>query len=142
MFINEHEVNGGNYQILKLSGSFQHYTNNKIDIEVIGVYRSSRRNLQDHSFISELVRLIDRNKICIIMGDFNISLANQAANLVPQRLQEMGFMQKIDKPTHIRGGVIDHFYLFCPANQQNVIVNWDLFAPFYSDHFGISIVIN
>ena len=54
----------------------------------------------------------------------------------------MGFVQYIDKSTHRSGGIIDHLYIFRPAEHHNVVINWDLYSAFYSDHFGISIIIN
>merc|ERR1711873_385640 len=44
-------------------------------------------------------------------------------------------------PTHGDGGIIDHVYLYRPYMYKEVVINWALFAPFYSDHFGISIII-
>ena len=139
-FICEDQVNGSTYQVHKFSTTFEHWTHNKVDIEVIGLYRSSRRNTQDSGFMTVLEKLINRNKICIICGDFNIPLRNQSMTLIPKRLQDMGFVQYIDKSTHRSGGIIDHLYIFRPTELHNVVINWDLYSPFYSDHFGITII--
>ena len=37
---------------------------------------------------------------------------------------------------------MDHFYLFKPLELQDVIVEWELFSPFYTDHFGVQLKIN
>merc|ERR1712115_19786 len=53
----------------------------------------------------------------------------------------MNFNQLIDQPTHKDGGIIDHLYLFKPQKYEEIAIKWELFSPFYSDHFGISIII-
>ena len=54
----------------------------------------------------------------------------------------MNFIQLIDLPNHRNGGIIDHFFLYRPNEMGDVIINWEIIATFYSDHFGISIIIN
>ena len=54
----------------------------------------------------------------------------------------MNCVQLIDHPTHKDGGIIDHLYMYRPSCYSEVIISWELFSPFYSDHFGISIIIN
>ena len=54
----------------------------------------------------------------------------------------MKFTKLIDAPTHMKGGTIDHLYVWRPPGFTNILINWELFSPFYSDHFGISITIN
>ena len=54
----------------------------------------------------------------------------------------MKLVQHIDIPTHKDGGILDHMYLYRPNTFKEVIISWELFCPFYSDHFGISIIIN
>ena len=62
--------------------------------------------------------------------------------MVLQYLKNNHFHQLVDTPTHSRGGLIDHFYIRKPSAFENVVVNWHLFAPFYTDHFGVCITIN
>ena len=45
-------------------------------------------------------------------------------------------------PTHRAGGIIDQLYIYRPSIFDDVIINYSLFSPFYSDHFGISLIIN
>ena len=63
-------------------------------------------------------------------------------NFMVNELLKLNFVQLIDRPTHREGGVIDHLYMCRPDFFKEVIVEWELFAPFYSDHFGISVIIN
>lgn len=57
-------------------------------------------------------------------------------------LLSMGFKQVIHTPTHRDGGIIDHLYVYQPHDLKDVMINSSLFAPFYTDHFGISVIIN
>ena len=88
------------------------------------------------------ISIIGQINICIISGDFNIDYRKNSTHSIVSALLRMGFRQFIDTPTHTAGGMIDHLYIYQPHNSTDVIINSALFAPHYSDHFGISVVIN
>ena len=85
--------------------------------------------------------MIDISRICIIGGDFNLDFRKQSNNIILKQLKNMNFMQMIDYPTHMQGGIIDHLYIYCPKTHNDVLIESDLISPFYSDHFGICIDI-
>ena len=121
--------------------SFMHSSGKVVNVNTIGVYRGCR-NPDDNQLLCHLKRMIDINCICLISGDFNLNFRKENANIIISGLKNMNFLQLIDEPTHTNGGIIDHLYIYRPAEFHDVIINWELFAPFYSDHFGISVTIN
>ena len=110
-------------------------------IEIIGLYRSTG-NLRDKELLSDLTSMVNKDNICIILGDFNLRYTRNNPHMILQYLKNNSFCQLVDTPTHSRGGLIDHFYIRKPSGFENVIVNWHLYAPFYTDHFGVCVTIN
>ena len=141
LFRFEGQIIESTYQIIAYSFSFIHYSETTIDLNIIGVYRSSR-NVNDQQLVSDLKRMINRDKICVISGDFNINYRTNSDHSVVTEILNMNFKQLIDTPTHRAGGIIDHLYIYRPSIFDDVIINYSLFSPFYSDHFGISLIIN
>ena len=85
--------------------------------------------------------MLDPAQICIISGDFNLNFRTESGNLIINELLKMHFIQMIEEPTHTQGGIIDHLYIRGPAAYSDVRIESDLIAPFYTDHFGITITI-
>ena len=137
----EENVFSPTYQMTKYSTSILHWTGKIVPIEVISLYRSSS-NTRDVEFLAKLQNMITKDKISIICGDFNIRYQNEPRHFIIQELLNMHFLQQIDHPTHTNGGIIDHFYMYRPTCYDDVIITWELFCPFYTDHFAISIIIN
>ena len=67
---------------------------------------------------SNLKGIISTDKIVLICGDFNLRYQNEQSHFIIQELLNMNFIQQIDHPTHINGGIIDHLYLYCPADYE------------------------
>ena len=86
--------------------------------------------------------MVNKNRICIIFGDFNLPYRKQHHHFVITELLVMGFSQLVDHPTHNRGNIIDLCFLFKPNEFEDVVIGWELYSPFYTDHFGICIKIN
>ena len=145
-FCHVESVVDSTYQLTKFSMSFNDASGEKVDTIWIGVYRSSvilnPLNPNDLQIISHLLRIIDLDKICIIFGDFNVDLKKDPNHPIVQVLRLKNIEQVIDLPTHNRGGIIDHLYIYRPTSYASVIIEWDLFFPFYSDHAGIAITIH
>ena len=129
------------YQLAKYSFSFLHYTGISVPIEIIGLYRSSTCT-HDNTLLHNIKKMVDKNKISIICGDFNIRFQDTPRPFLVDEILKMNFNQLIDHPTHREGGIIDHLYTRRPPQYSDVLISWELFAPFYSDHYAISIVIN
>ena len=136
----EQDIVRESHQIIKYSTSFQHKSGKNVFVDVIGVYRSTRSS-NDNTLLSDIKRMIDFSRVCLISGDFNLDVRKQSNNVILKELRDMKFTQMIDYPTHVQGGIIDHLHVFCPKTYNNVMIESDLIAPFYSDHFGICINI-
>merc|ERR1711954_234009 len=85
------------YQITKLSTSV---------FDIINVYFKDKST---NSFLSEMNYLLTNPEKTIILGDFNIDYLKQSSNQVVSWFEARNFVQIIQKPTHIKGGLIDHF---------------------------------
>ena len=84
---------------------------------------------------------MDYTRICILGGDLNINLKKESGANIVKELKSCGFKQLVNVPTHKAGGIIDHLYVYHPNGLEDVEITWDIFASFYSDHFGISVSI-
>ena len=141
VFAFQGQIRNAYHQIMKYSTSFLHFPGKMVYIEIIGLYRSTG-NLRDKELLSDLTSMVNKDNICIILGDFNLRYTMNNPHMVLQYLKNNSFCQLVDTPTHSRGGLIDHFYIRKPSGFENVIVNWHLYAPFYTDHFGVCVTIN
>jgi hypothetical protein len=109
---------------------------------IINIYRpspSSVNNLRLSDFLDEFDSLLDEvssvaNKL-IMFGDINVHVNKPDKSDVKQFLDALctyGFMQHVDKPTHILGNTLDHII---SRINEDIIVNWDVEIPPFSDHF-------
>ena len=66
-----------------------------------------------------------------IIGDFNIDPKRDAKEyrIVASALESKGFVQIINRPTHLKGHVLDHMYL---RNIESF--DWQLHHPYWTDH--------
>ena len=108
------------------------------DLDVIIVYRSEQGSTLQ--LIQHLEDLINPGSAIVICGDFNICYRSTRNNRVTKFLNQLGFSQLMNEPTHIRGRTIDHFYFREGAViQENPIIL--RYSPYYSDHDAICATI-
>lgn len=129
------------FQIIKFSTSFVHHTGITVPIDVISLYRS-KLCPKDEELLSILKNMVQYDKVCIIVGDINLPFQTESRHFLISEILKMNFNQLIDQPTHHDGGIIDYLFLYRPTFFKEVIISYELFCPFYSDHFGISISLN
>ena len=77
--------------------------------------------------------LVESKRPTLITGDFNVCYNEHRNNAITSVLQRLGFVQLVEKATHIMGGLIDHAYWI------DVEGIWELpsletYSPYYSDH--------
>ena len=128
-FIHSQDIKAADYQVTKFSNSV---------IDSIHLYRSDKGSYKDLQ--TSLEDLIDLERMTVISGDFNICLDKEPTNLLTKFLQDQGFRQLVEDPTHVAGGRIDHIYLRDP---ENLLSSFDLhhYSPFYSDHDGLCLTL-
>ena len=112
------------YQITKLSTSV---------FDIINVYFKDKST---NSFLSEMNYLLTNPEKTIILGDFNIDYLKQSSNQVVSWFEARNFVQIIQKPTHIKGGLIDHVWVPSPLSD---IVHYNIKSVFFSDHDMVQI---
>ena len=108
------------------------------NFDIIGVYRSQGGTLT--SLMSHLETLIVDGKTTVIGGDFNVCALASPKNHLSETLRQKGFIQLVQKTTHIEGGLIDHVYLVQGENMRFSCILED-FPKYYSDHDGIGIIL-
>ena len=80
--------------------------------------------------------MINEEKGTIICGDFNICYNANKNNRISKYLENTGFHQYVEEPTHIKGRHIDHFY-FKPSKTFRKEPSIHRYTPYYSDHDAI-----
>ena len=108
------------------------------DVDVIVVYRSDQGNLGH--LINHLKHLVDLRKNTVVTGDLNICYMTNRNNILIKFLEAEGFIQYVKEATHIKGRLIDHFYLRPSMNPVN-ISSINRYSPYYSDHDAICATI-
>ena len=112
------------YQITKLSTSV---------FDIINVYFKDRST---NSFLSEMNYLLTNPEKTIILGDFNIDYLKQSSNQVVSWFEARNFVQIIQKPTHIKGGLINPVWVPSPLPD---IVHYNIKSVFLSYHDMVQI---
>ena len=114
------------YQITKMGSA---------DIDVIAVYRSSGGNKME--VLESIKSLIVDTKSTMICGDFNFCTVQEKNSSFVKVLNDMGFEERVQVATHIKGGHIDHVYFRSP--RQNLSLEVLLYSPYYptKDHDAI-----
>ena len=107
-----------------------------VKLDIINVYRSQNGN--QHELIEILSKMINKERFCIITGDFNLCGVNERRNVVTLFLERHGFSQMVQEATHIQGRVIDHIYV----NDASCILEIERFSPYYSDHDGLLVSLD
>ena len=86
------------YQITVLSSE---------ELDVISVYRSREASISN--FLNVMKNCI-KEKPTIVCGDFNLCSLEHMGKEPWMTLEEMGFTNLVNFPTHIKGGYIDHMF--------------------------------
>jgi hypothetical protein len=109
------------------------------NVDIISVYRSS--NHEDiQLFTNQLTELFSTEKTTIVCGDLNINYLKSAENIFSKKLTSLGFKQIVKEPTHKEGSLLDHMYLYTPAEEFEVT---EIFQHplYFSDHDAICLQI-
>ena len=76
--------------------------------------------------------MVNEYKKTLILGDFNCSGLVNADNAIARSIANSGFIQAVQKPTHIQGGLIDHIYVSHHIAPELLQVTQK--AVYYTDH--------
>ena len=72
-----------------------------MEVDVIIVYRSEQGNLTD--LAEHLKKLISTVVNTVVTGDFNLCYVSNRNNKVTKNLENNGFSQHMNEPTHMKG---------------------------------------
>ena len=87
-----------------------------------------------------LESILEDDKPTLVTGDFNVCLRQNPNNAISSSLMNQGFIQMVEKASHVKGGWIDHAYWRDNGG------NWDIpaietYSPYYSDHDSILVTL-
>jgi CRISPR/Cas system-associated endoribonuclease Cas2 len=108
------------------------------ELDVIIVYRSEQGNLTD--LVEHMKKLINIGVNTVVTGDFNICYFSNRNNKITKYLENEGFSQLMNEPTHTKGRHLDHLY-FRPGKNPVGIPSIYRYSPYYSDHDAICATI-
>lgn len=96
-----------------------------VSLKILLLYK--RNDWCTRSFYELLSYLSIAHDIDFIMGDFNIKPNEDLKGVLT------GYVQKVDKPTHLAGGIIDHVYVK-ESVFDNLNIYVDVVNVFFRDH--------
>ena len=129
-FRHQRDITEDTFQISKYSHS---------DIDVICAYRSSTDKYD--KMLIKIEDLLNKEKVTIIIGDFNICYLKDPSNKISRALESLHFRQLVNEPTHEEGGCIDHLYFYAPtAIETEYLLQID--PAYYSDHDCLYLHVN
>ena len=108
-------------------------------LDVIIVYRSEQGNSVE--LLDHIKDLITPMKSTVICGDFNICYLSTRNNRITKYLEENGYKQLVKEATHIKGRLLDHFYIR-QHEKDSPATSVFRYSPYYSDHDAICSTIN
>ena len=104
------------------------------NLEIIAVYRSEQGNPTE--LLNHIIAMISPGVNTVIFGDFNICYLSQRSNKITKYLEQNGFTQLVKEPTHIKGRLLDHFYLRANGD-DHLKTSVFRYSPYYADHDAI-----
>ena len=102
--------------------------------DLIAVYRFSE-NSHLEQFTNNISNMLNLSRTIIVCGDLNLDLAKYPTNKFSKYLFGLGFIQLVNTPTHIQGGIIDHVYFYSP--QQVGCSLFTIHPLYFSDHDAV-----
>ena len=107
--------------------------NLKLTMWKSSVYRSQSACVED--LVQDIKTITDKDKITVVLGDFNICYIREPRNVLTQSLVHSGFSLLTTKATHISDGIIDHCYIKNPSIDAYIPDdNLMLHSMYWSDH--------
>ena len=103
--------------------------------DLILVYRFSE-NSNIYEFTEQIVNILNLSKTVIICGDINVNIDKLPQNKFSKSLFNLGFVQLVNSPTNILGGIIDHVYFY--SKNMSTCSLYKIYPVYYSDHDALS----
>jgi len=108
-----------------------------LNINILLLYCKNGHNISQ--YIQNLENILNRNKIDIILGDFNKNYLNdneiQALNNI---MEQLSYTQTVQSITFISGSLLDHVYIRKEMwSKSNICTS--VLPVYYSDHEPIKL---
>ena len=117
-----------------LRADSQHYQIIKVGylgFDVIAIYISP--SISDNiGVLDDLDQMIEADRCTVVCGDINCNANGEAVTAL---LNQHGFTQIVDQPTHIQGGTLDHFYVRPLTN----VIDHFVHPLYFSDHDAVCV---
>ena len=84
--------------------------------------------------MADLKKLFDAAKKTLLVGDLNICFKAERNHFTLTAIENLGFRQKVARPTHSGGRQIDHVFIFVPVLVGGFEVEVIQQSPFFTDH--------
>ena len=117
------DVTTDKYQMTKISSDSQ---------DIINVYRSA--GASSSQFVADLKKLFDAAKKTLLVGDLNICFKEERNHFALKAIENLGFKQKVARPTHSGGRHIDHVFIFAPVLVGDFEVEVIQQSPYFTDY--------
>ena len=111
------------FQMMKVSSDF---------LDIINVYRSQGSKV----FRDKMEFVVDTSRPTILCGDTNIDINGDKGKELIVFMKNLGLTQLVKKPTHDKGGVLDHVYVTDDLFEKVSVTQTGVF---FSDHDLITI---
>ena len=87
-----------------------------------------------------LKNMISTEVNTVVTGDFNLCYVSNRNNKVTKYLENDGFSQLMNEPTHMKGRHLDHLY-FRQGRKPVQVPSIHRYSPYYSDHDALCATI-
>ena len=87
-----------------------------------------------------LESFLNKKKPTLVTGDMNVCFRQNANNAISNCLLKQGFIQLVEKATHVMGGSIDHAY-WIDESEKWAMPKIEIYSPYYSDHDAILVTL-
>ena len=104
-------------------------------LEIINVYRSQGSKV----FRDKVEFVVDTSRPTILCGDTNIDISGDKGKEFIDFMKKLGLTQLVKKPTHEKGGILDHVYVTDDLIEKVSVTQTGVF---FSDHDLITIKLN
>ena len=100
--------------------------------DIINIYRSA--GASSSQLLDDFKSMFDSERRTLLIGDLNICFLSEKNHPVLKALARLRFKQKVQRPTHELGRLIDYIFIYSPSLIGDAEVEVVQESPYFSDH--------
>ena len=100
--------------------------------DIINIYRSA--GASSSQLLDDFKSMFDSERRTLLIGDLNICFLSEKNHPVLKALARLRFKQKVQRPTHELGRLIDYIFIYSPPLIGDAEVEVVQESPYFSDH--------